>query len=167
MRREKQRRDNLASDNHIPSWGRVAIPKPVTGTLANTDLRFRISQIDGAPDIVGPIVSLLLAVEALHQSVAGSKELARIISLDHASLIDFRARFVEGDPHVIRAMREGLGSSLNLIRDATALAEGLLLVDRCIDTLKDGALKSEVMAIANEMRPPPQTPLPHIQLLDF
>lgn len=30
--------------------------------------------------------------------------LARITSLDHAGLIDFRARFVEGNPRVVRAI---------------------------------------------------------------
>ncbi|OQE95431.1 hypothetical protein PENNAL_c0002G06995, partial [Penicillium nalgiovense] len=75
-------------------------------------------------------------------------------------LIDFRARFVEGDPRVVRAIREGLGAtSLRAIRDAAAFAEGLLLVDRCIKTTKDNALKVEVESIASIIRPPPQTPL--------
>lgn len=57
-------------------------------------------------------------------------------------------------------MREGLGAtSLRAIRDAAAFAEGLLLVDRCIETTKDNALKVEVESIASIMRPPPQTPL--------
>ncbi|KAJ5968259.1 hypothetical protein N7501_004507 [Penicillium viridicatum] len=56
-------------------------------------------------------------------------------------------------------MLEGLGPSLNTIRDTIAFAEGLLLVDRCIETLKDNVLKLEVQAIANMMRPTPQTPL--------
>ncbi|KAJ5510252.1 hypothetical protein N7453_002355 [Penicillium expansum] len=56
-------------------------------------------------------------------------------------------------------MREGLGASLSSIRDATAFAEGLLLVERCIETMKDSAIKAEVEAIATAMRPPPQTPL--------
>lgn len=64
-------------------------------------------------------------MEALFQNVGG-RELARITSLDRAGLVDFRARFVEGDPRIVRAMREGLGTSLDSIRDATALAEGLL-----------------------------------------
>jgi hypothetical protein len=127
--------------------------------LANSDLRFRISQIQGAPDLVGPVIRLLLAVEALYQQVQGSKELSRIVSLDHGALIDFRARFVEGDPRVTRAMHEGLGASLNIIRDATAMAEGLLLLDQCIGTLSDEVLRTEVTAIVAEMRPPPQTPL--------
>ncbi|KAJ5955954.1 hypothetical protein N7501_010233 [Penicillium viridicatum] len=109
--------------------------------------------------VPGPIVSLLLAVEALHQAVGNSKQLERITSLDHAGPVDFRARFVEGDARVVRAMHEGLGPSLNTIRDTIALAEGLLLVDRCIDTLKDDALKREVQTIANVMRPTPQAPL--------
>ncbi|KAF4769324.1 hypothetical protein HAV15_008478 [Penicillium sp. str.  len=60
-------------------------------------------------------------------------------------------------------MRKGLGTSLDSIRDATAFAEGLLLVERCIETMKDDAIKSEVEAIAALMRPPPQTPLPSSQ----
>ena len=56
-------------------------------------------------------------------------------------------------------MNEGLGASRNTIRDNIAFAEGLLLVDRCIETLSDDALKQEVQAIANAMRPTPQTPL--------
>ncbi|OQD72258.1 hypothetical protein PENPOL_c001G06617 [Penicillium polonicum] len=83
----------------------------------------------------------------------------RITSLDHAGLVDFRARFIEGDPRVVRVMNEGLGASRNTIRDTIAFAEGLLLVDRCIETLSDDALKQEVQAIANAMRPTPQTPL--------
>ncbi|KAJ6178163.1 hypothetical protein N7519_008624 [Penicillium mononematosum] len=143
-RREKERSDNIASDTHIPSWGRVEIARPRSGAVRNTDLRFRISQIKGVPDIVGPVITLLLAVEALFQNVGGSTELARISSLDHAGLIDFRARFVEGDPRVVRAMREGPGVSLNLIRDAITFAEGLLLIDRCIETIKDDTLKLEL-----------------------
>lgn len=84
-------------------------------------------------------------------------------------LIDFRARFVEGDPRVVRAIYGALGAS-DSVRDATALAKGLLLVDRCIKTITDPALRSEVEAIAILMRPPPQTPLPLAQdalLLDF
>lgn len=61
------------------------------------------------------MVSLLLAVEALWQYVGNTANLACIISLDHAGLIDFRARFVEGDPRVVRAMREGLDASLSSI----------------------------------------------------
>ncbi|KAJ5207516.1 hypothetical protein N7491_001855 [Penicillium cf. griseofulvum] len=57
-------------------------------------------------------------------------------------------------------MREGLWASLNTIRDAAAFAEGLLLVDRCIETMKDDTMKPEVEAIANLMQPPPQPPLP-------
>ncbi|KGO38653.1 hypothetical protein PEX1_096490 [Penicillium expansum] len=147
--REREREHNITSDTHIPSWGRVAIAKPRSGPLQNTDLRFRISQIN-APDLVGPVVSLLLAVEALWQYVGTSASLARITSLDHAGLIDFRARFVEGDPRVVRAMREGLGASLNAVLDATAFAEGLMLVDRCIETMKDETVKAEVGAIAYE-----------------
>ncbi|KAG0156312.1 hypothetical protein PDIDSM_3489 [Penicillium digitatum] len=158
-RREKEREENITSDAHIPSWGRVAIAKPRSGPLQNTDLRFRISQIDGAPDLVGPVISLLLAVEALWQYVGTSTNLTRITSLDHAGLIDFRARFVEGDPRVVRAMREGLGTSLNAVRDAIAFAEGLMLVDRCFETMKDETIKAEVGAIATLVRPPPQTPL--------
>ncbi|KAJ5447495.1 hypothetical protein N7445_002316 [Penicillium cf. griseofulvum] len=41
-------------------------------------------------------------------------------------------------------MREGLWASLNTIRDAAAFAEGLLLVDRCIETMKDDTMKPEV-----------------------
>ncbi|EKV13320.1 hypothetical protein PDIG_39320 [Penicillium digitatum PHI26] len=128
-----------------------------------------ITQIDGAPDLVGPVISLLLAVEALWQYVGTSTNLTRITSLDHAGLIDFRARFVEGDPRVVRAMREGLGTSLNAVRDAIAFAEGLMLVDRCFETMKDETIKAEVGAIATLVRPPPQTPLsPHDQLaMDF
>ncbi|QQK48186.1 reverse transcriptase [Penicillium digitatum] len=128
-----------------------------------------ITQIDGAPDLVGPVISLLLAVEALWQYVGTSTNLTRITSLDHAGLIDFRARFVEGDPRVVRAMREGLGTSLNAVRDAIAFAEGLMLVDRCFETMKDETIEAEVGAIATLVRPPPQTPLsPHDQLaMDF
>ncbi|OQD91952.1 hypothetical protein PENSOL_c046G06824 [Penicillium solitum] len=133
------------------------------GPLRNTDLRFRISQIDGAPDVIGPVVSLLLAVKALWQQVGSTTALARITSLDHAGLIDFRARFVEGEPRVVRAMREDLGASLDSIRDAAALAEGLLLVDRCIETMADTGIRAEIEAIATLMRPPPQTPLPSSQ----
>ncbi|KAJ5494861.1 hypothetical protein N7463_010948 [Penicillium fimorum] len=158
-RRERERQHNITSNTHIPSWGRVAIAKPRSGPLQNTDLRFRISQIEGAPDLIGPVASLLLAVEALWQYVGNSTRLARITSLDHAGLIDFRARFVEGDLRVVRAMREELGASLNAIRDAAAFAEGLLLMDRCIDTMKNDTIKAEVEAIATLMRPPPQTPL--------
>ncbi|KAG0153450.1 hypothetical protein PDIDSM_2102 [Penicillium digitatum] len=64
-----------------------------------------------APPTRRPVISLLLAVEALWQYVGTSTNLTRITSLDHAGLIDFRARFVEGDPRVVRAMREGLGTS--------------------------------------------------------
>ncbi|KAG0159954.1 hypothetical protein PDIDSM_7481 [Penicillium digitatum] len=108
-------------------------------------------------------------VEALWQYVGTSTNLTRITSLDHAGLIDFRARFVEGDPRVVRAMREGLGTSLNAVRDAIAFAEGLMLVDRCFETMKDETIKAEVGAIATLVRPPPQTPLsPHDQLaMDF
>lgn len=70
---------------------------------------------------------------------------------------------MEGDPRIVRAMRKGLGTSLDSIRDATAFAEGLLLVERCIETMKDDAIKSEVEAIAALMRPPPQIPLPSSQ----
>lgn len=77
------------------------LPLQSLGPLQNTDLRFRISQIDGAPDIIGPVVSLLLAVEALWQQVGSTPSLSRITSLDHAGLIDFRARFVEGDSREI------------------------------------------------------------------
>jgi hypothetical protein len=101
------------------------------------------------------MVSLLLAVEALHQAVGNSKQLERITSLDHAGLVDFRARFVEGDARVVRAMHEGLGPSLNTIRDTIAFTEGLLLVDHCIITLKDDVLKWEVQMIVNVMRPIP------------
>lgn len=141
----------------------MAIAKPRLGPLRNTDLRFRISQIDGAPDVIGPVVSLLLAVKALWQQVGSTTALARITSLDHAGLIDFRARFVEGEPRVVRAMREDLGASLDSIRDAAALAEGLLLVDRCIETMADTGIRAEIEAIATLMRPPPQTPLPSSQ----
>ncbi|KAI2690531.1 hypothetical protein CBS147355_982 [Penicillium roqueforti] len=158
-RREKERHDNSISNTHIPSWRRVAISKPLSGPLQNTELRFRISQIDSAPDVVGPVISLLLAVEALFQNVGGSRRLERIASLGHAGLVDFRARFVEGDPRVTRAMREGLGTSLNAIRDTIAFAEGLLLVDRCIEMVKNDAVRLEVEAIASMMRPPPETPL--------
>ncbi|CAI7594711.1 unnamed protein product [Penicillium glandicola] len=158
-RREKERRDNLTSNTHIPSWGRVAIAKPLSGPLQNTDLRFKISQINGAPDVIGPVVSLLLAVEALFQHATNPAQ-QRIASLDLAGLVDFRARFVEGDPRVVRAMRDGLGAvSLRAIRDAAAFAEGLLLVDRCIETMEDNDLRHQVEAIAAAMRPPPQTPL--------
>ena len=109
-------------------------------------------------------------MEALWQYVGTILSLARITSLDHVGLIDFRARFVEGDPRVVRAMREGLGASFNAIRDVTAFAEGLLLVARCIETMTDATIKAEVEAIAALMRPPPQTPLPTQDdglLLDF
>ncbi|KAJ5530351.1 hypothetical protein N7527_003744 [Penicillium freii] len=166
-RREKERADNATTNTHIPSWGRVAIPKPLSAALHNSDLRFQISQIQGAPDLVGPIISLLLAVEALHQAVGNSKQLERITSLDHAGLVDFRARFIEGDPRVVRAMNEGLGESRNTIRDTIAFAEGLLLVDRCIETLSDDVLKQEVQTISSAMRPTPQTPLSGPSIEDF
>ncbi|KAF4769398.1 hypothetical protein N7455_008948 [Penicillium solitum] len=102
--RERERQQNITSDTHIPSWGRVAIAKPRSGPLQNKDLRFRIGQIDGAPDLIGPVVSLLLAVEALWQQVGSTASLARMKSLDHAGLIDFRARLVEGDSRVLRAI---------------------------------------------------------------
>lgn len=51
---------------------------------------------------------------------------------------------------MVRAMREGLGASLNAVLDATAFAEGLMLVDRCIETMKDETVKAEVGAIAYE-----------------
>ena len=109
------------------------------------------------------MVSLLLAVEALWQQVGNTTALARITPLSHAGLIDFRARFVEGDLRVVHAMREGLGASLDSIRDAATFAEGLLLVDRCIEAMTDTGIKAEVEAIAAVMRPPPQTPLPSSQ----
>ncbi|CAI7568342.1 unnamed protein product [Penicillium discolor] len=102
--RERERQHNIASDTHIPSWGRVAIARPRSGPLQNKGLRFRIGQIDRAPDLIGPVVSLLLAVEALWQQVGSTASLARMKSLDHAGLIDFRARFVEGDSRVVRAI---------------------------------------------------------------
>lgn len=74
-RREKERIHNTTSDAHILLWGRVAVAKPLSGPLRNSDLRFRISQIVGAPDVVGPVVSLLLAVEALFQHVGNSPQL--------------------------------------------------------------------------------------------
>ncbi|KAJ5530670.1 hypothetical protein N7527_004063 [Penicillium freii] len=60
--REKERHDNAITNTHIPSWGRVAIPKPLSGSLQNFNLRFRISQIEGAPDVAGPVVSPYILV---------------------------------------------------------------------------------------------------------
>ncbi|KAG0154080.1 hypothetical protein PDIDSM_1460 [Penicillium digitatum] len=101
-----------------------------------------ITQIDGGPDLVGPVISLLLAVEALWQYVGTSTNLTRITSLDHAGLIDFRARFVEGD----RAWyaRCGKGSELPLTPFVMPL---LLLRASCLstdfETMKDETIEAE------------------------
>ncbi|KAJ5962232.1 hypothetical protein N7501_007173 [Penicillium viridicatum] len=101
-----------------------------------------------------PIISLLLAVEALYQAVSNSKQLERITLLDYTGL-------------VIRAINEGLGDARNTIRDTIAFAEGLLLVDRYIETLSDDVLKQEVQTISNAIRPTPQTPLSGLSIEDF
>lgn len=76
-----------------------------------------------------------------------------ITILDYIGLINFRAYFVEEDLYVIRAINKGLGDSRNTIRDTIAFAEGLLLVNRYIETLSDDNLKQYVQMIANAIRP--------------
>ncbi|KAJ5977292.1 hypothetical protein N7501_000634 [Penicillium viridicatum] len=53
----------------------------------------------------------------------------------------------------------GLDEPLSGLSNLPTFAEGLLLVGRCVETLKDDSVKAEVEAIASLMRPPPQTPL--------
>ena len=54
-------------------------------------------------------------------------------------------------------LRQGL-SDHDLMRDAMAYAEGMLLIEQCLNTVKD-PLKASIQAIVDQMRPPPQTPL--------
>lgn len=123
---------NAITNNRDPSWGRVTIPAPRSGTVRPTALRFKITNLQGPNSVIGPVIKLLLAIEALYQRLPADSNIWHIAVMDHAGLIDYRHRINEGDPQVIRAIRAGL--SEDLVRDAVAFAEASLLLEHCLQT---------------------------------
>lgn len=59
---------------------------------------------------------------------------------DHAALADLRARLTDGDPPVARRLRKSL-IIIDVIHDTIHYTEGLLLLDRCIETIADPVLR--------------------------
>ncbi|KAJ5166606.1 uncharacterized protein N7482_005387 [Penicillium canariense] len=147
------------ADKTLPSWAYVKLDRPRSGSTESTPLLIRIASLAGGrePQAVGPIIALLFSVENLHQVVSRDPSLFHITRLGHAGLIDFRARLTEGDPRVLRALHGSLVDH-DRIRDAIALTEGLLLIDRSLQTMTDAELKPLVQQIRDELRAPPETP---------
>lgn len=60
-------------------------------------------------------------------------------------------RLTEGDSNIISALLGSLASQYRFI-DAMALAEGYLLMDRCLAALPDGDLKDRVQGLDDRLR---------------
>ncbi|OKP07389.1 hypothetical protein PENSUB_5978 [Penicillium subrubescens] len=158
-RREAQRAKTLSEVDSRPPWSRVRIPTPCSRDYGNTDLRYLISRISHDTfEVAGPVKDLLFAVEALYQVLPQDSWTWSIATQDHAGLITTRALMDNGDPQTINMLRKGM-SDHDIMRDAMAFAEGMLLLEQCLKTLEDSDLKTAVQGIVNLLQPPPQTPL--------
>lgn len=102
--REAERARTVSKKDNTTPWGRVTIPDPRSGKFASTELRFQSTTLRGPNDLVGPVIKLLLAIEALYQCLPVTSEIWRIASMDHSGLVSYRALFEEGDPQVVRAL---------------------------------------------------------------
>ncbi|KAJ5880579.1 uncharacterized protein N7473_011632 [Penicillium subrubescens] len=96
---------NLTVNTDIPAPGHFAIPPPRSASIKDTELRSKISMLQGPPDQVGPVMNLLYNVEALHQCISENPEAWPIAALDHAGLIGVRTLLTEAPPHLLALIR--------------------------------------------------------------
>lgn len=131
----------------------MPVEPPYSRLVVGTPLRHDITALVSAssPDLVGPVISLLLVIEALTQGIADDDNACAVACLDHPSLVNLRARLTEGDKNVTNALLRSL-TSLDRFRDAMALAEGFLLMDRCLAALPAGDLRRKVQDFADRLR---------------
>ena len=73
--REAERARTVSKKDNTPPWGRVTILDPRSGNFVGTELRFQITTLRGPNDLVGPVIKLLLAIEALYQRLPATSEI--------------------------------------------------------------------------------------------
>lgn len=148
---------NLTPDAARPSSTCAIIPPPRTQAPKPTLLQARIVAlgIGREPHLVGPLISLLISIEALHQVISKHPELMHTVQLNHARVVESHAQQT-GEAPLLSHELQALRGNRDLILDVLGLATGLLFLDKCLETITDPELKREVGHIRKEL----QAPLP-------
>lgn len=145
----------LAQDGLGPSSACVRIPPPRTQSSKLTRLMYRIVAlgISRAPQAAGPVIAVLIAMEALNQVISKHSELMQSVQLDHVRLAESYTRQACGVPPLSHEL-QGLPGNRDVVHDAFGLSVGLLLLNRYLEMMRDTELKREVEQIRIKLQVP-------------
>lgn len=151
---------NIAPDAARQSSTRARIPPPRTESPKPTLLQARIVALGlgREPHLAGPLISLLISVEALHQVVSKHPELMHIVQLNDARVVEFHAQQT-GEVPLLSHQSQALLENRDMIHDVLGLATGLLFLDKCLETIIDPELKREVEQIRSKLQAPLPAPV--------
>ena len=141
-----------------PSWAQIELPQPKSPLPDTLSTLYRqIAAVGRIKQARGQVViNLLLNLDDFHQIVAQYPSVFRIIQCSPAELNNLLCRLIFQDSRPARAIIDTLSltttiNTSDLLYNAITLTDGLHLLDRCIESLQDGAMKEAVIVIRDAM----------------